>query len=144
MRVHRRGAVYNALLEEALTEARETWYEGVAMRVVRAEHLVAICLQTGRAKARGQACILREQATLDSPHLANILSRHELERLFAAKEARRCALVALPFPEKVAAVIKLQEMAAPILRARGRTVRPWVLHNTDDNNDFSLDSKKPT
>src|SRR2546428_7112387 len=43
---------YNALLEEALREARETLYEEVSARVVRAEHLIAICLQTGRDKDR--------------------------------------------------------------------------------------------
>ena len=45
----------------------------------------------------------------------------EIARLFAAKEARRHKLAALPFPEKVRAVVCLQEMAAPVLRARGRT-----------------------
>jgi hypothetical protein len=51
----------------------------------------------------------------------------EIVRLVAAKEARRHKLVALPFPEKVHAVIRLQEMAAPLLRARGRIVRVWKL-----------------
>lgn len=49
----------------------------------------------------------------------------EVARLFEAKEQRRQALARLPFPEKVRAVIKLQEMAAPILRARGKFVRLW-------------------
>jgi hypothetical protein len=53
----------------------------------------------------------------------------EIERLFAAKEARRHRLVALPFPEKVRAVVRLQEMAAPVLRARGRRVRVWTLND---------------
>jgi len=44
----------------------------------------------------------------------------EIARLFAAKEARRHKLAALPFPEKVRAVVRLQEMAAPVLRARVR------------------------
>src|SRR5207247_6837240 len=39
---------YNALLEEALAEARETRYEATPTRVLRAEHLLAIALQTGR------------------------------------------------------------------------------------------------
>src|SRR5438552_5332659 len=43
---------YNSLIEEALNQAREIDYEGVPARVVRAEHLVAICLQTGRGKDR--------------------------------------------------------------------------------------------
>jgi hypothetical protein len=43
----------------------------------------------------------------------------EIARLFAAKEARRHKLAALPFPEKVRAAVRLQEMAAPgIARAR--------------------------
>jgi hypothetical protein len=49
----------------------------------------------------------------------------DIRRLFAAKETRRHALAALSFPEKVAAVVKLQEMAAPLLRARGKVVREW-------------------
>jgi hypothetical protein len=49
----------------------------------------------------------------------------EIARIFAAKEQRRQALARLPFPEKVRMVIQLQEMAAVILRARGKSVRPW-------------------
>jgi hypothetical protein len=47
----------------------------------------------------------------------------EIAKLFAAKQRRRERLVALPFLEKVLAVIQMQRMAAPILRARGRKVR---------------------
>ena len=53
----------------------------------------------------------------------------ESPRLFTAKEARRRNLAALPFSEKVRAVVRLQEMVAPALRARGRKVRVW---NLDD------------
>jgi hypothetical protein len=49
----------------------------------------------------------------------------EIARIFAAKEQRRQALARLPFPEKVRAVIELQKMAAVILRARGKSVKPW-------------------
>src|SRR5438445_3082378 len=41
---------YNALLEEALNEGPEIMYEDIRTRVLRSEHLVAICLQTGRDK----------------------------------------------------------------------------------------------
>jgi hypothetical protein len=51
----------------------------------------------------------------------------EIAKLFSAKEARRRELAKLPFPEKVRAVVRLQEMVAPLLRARGRTVRVWTL-----------------
>lgn len=56
----------------------------------------------------------------------------EIARLFAAKEARRHKLAALPFPEKVRAVVCLQEMAAPVLRARGRQVRIWKFDNNQN------------
>lgn len=51
----------------------------------------------------------------------------EIVRLIAAKEQRRQKLAALPFVEKVRLVVKLQQMAAPVLRARGRAVRVWAL-----------------
>jgi hypothetical protein len=49
--------------------------------------------------------------------------RPEIARLVAAKELRRRRLAALPFPDKVRMVVQLQHMTAPILRARGRSVR---------------------
>lgn len=49
----------------------------------------------------------------------------EIQRLFAAKEARRRELAALPWPEKVRMIVKMQEMLAPILRARGIEVKVW-------------------
>ena len=70
---------YNPLVEEALKEAQEIVYEDVPARVLRSEHLVAICLQTGRNKDRERVRILREQAKLDQNFLANVLRRHQLE-----------------------------------------------------------------
>jgi hypothetical protein len=52
----------------------------------------------------------------------------EVAKIFAAKEERRHKLAHLPFPEKVRAVIQLQEMAAVILRSRGKVVKPWPVH----------------
>ncbi len=49
----------------------------------------------------------------------------ELAKIFAGKAQRRRALARLPYPEKVRAVIQLQEMSAAILRARGKVVQPW-------------------
>jgi len=70
---------YNALLEEALREARGTAYEDTPTHVLRAEHLVAICLQTGRDKDRERVRIFREQAELDLKYLTEVLQRHGLE-----------------------------------------------------------------
>ena len=49
----------------------------------------------------------------------------EVARIFTAKQERRQDLARLPYPEKVRAIIQLQGMAATILRARGKIVRPW-------------------
>jgi hypothetical protein len=54
----------------------------------------------------------------------------EIARLLDAKEGRRRALAALPFPEKVRAVVRLQRMVAPVLRARGKQVRVWDLEKS--------------
>ena len=51
----------------------------------------------------------------------------EIERRIIAKEQRRHKLAALSFAEKVRLVVKLQQMAVPVLRARGRAVRVWAI-----------------
>ena len=48
-----------------------------------------------------------------------------ITHLIEAKEARRRRLAGLSFPDKVKALVRLQEMAAPVLRQRGRNVQPW-------------------
>lgn len=70
---------YNALLEEALRDAFETPYEDISTRVLRAEHLIAICLQTGRGKDLERVRVFREQASLDNGYLVSVLRRHGLE-----------------------------------------------------------------
>ena len=70
---------YNALLQEALEQARDTLYETTPTRVLRAEHLAAISVQTGRDKDRQRVRLLLEQAPLDREYLASILARHNLE-----------------------------------------------------------------
>jgi hypothetical protein len=54
----------------------------------------------------------------------------EVARLLAAKEDRRRMLAGLPYPDKVRAVVRLQRMVAPVLRARGRQVRVWDIKET--------------
>jgi hypothetical protein len=51
----------------------------------------------------------------------------EMKRLLTAKENRRRQLAHAPFPEKIAALIRLQAIAAPLQRRRGRMVKPWRL-----------------
>jgi hypothetical protein len=56
--------------------------------------------------------------------------RPEVVRLLTAKEDRRRTLAGLPFPDKVRAVVRLQRMVAPVLRARGREVRVWNIEES--------------
>ena len=55
------------------------------------------------------------------------LTNESAERAFVAKEARRKTLARLPYSEKVLAVIKMQEMTAPILRRRGIRANVWKI-----------------
>jgi hypothetical protein len=68
----------NALVEEALSQAVETEVEGVRTRVMTAEHLTAIALQTGRAKDAARILQFIESGTLDADKLDGILQRHGL------------------------------------------------------------------
>jgi hypothetical protein len=70
---------HNELLLEALAEARETLYEQTLTRVMRAEHLAAISVQTGRDKDRQRVRLLLEQAALDKDYLAGVIARHGLQ-----------------------------------------------------------------
>ena len=51
----------------------------------------------------------------------------ELDRIWAGKQRRRSELARLPIEEKIRAVVRLQQMAAPILRQRGKNIQPWNL-----------------
>lgn len=69
---------YNDLVKEALARAVEIHYGDIPARVLRAEHLIAIALQTGRPKDRVRVAMLRAQAQLDMAVLDDILKRHGL------------------------------------------------------------------
>lgn len=70
--------VGNPLQEEALTEALETEIDGVRTWVMRAEHLIAIDLQTERTKDHTRILQFLEQRRVDSQKLDQILKRHGL------------------------------------------------------------------
>ena len=70
------------LLAEALTAAVTKRYDGLPVRVMRAEHLLAIALQTGRPKDKARVSLLMEQAEIDRPYLDGILGRFDLMGVF--------------------------------------------------------------
>jgi hypothetical protein len=69
---------HNALLEEALAEAREMRYGATTARVLRPEHLTAIMLQTGRDKDRQRFSAFLREATMDAGYCDTVLARHGL------------------------------------------------------------------
>jgi hypothetical protein len=69
---------YNPLVEEAVREATEQRYRKTLTRVARVEHLLAIMLQTGRAKDVARMTQLLEEAKVDQTRLTQILDRHGL------------------------------------------------------------------
>lgn len=66
------------LVEEALAEAVTVDVEGTATRVLTAEHLAAIALQTGRAKDKARLLQFVEAGALESKRFQAILARHGL------------------------------------------------------------------
>jgi hypothetical protein len=69
---------FNGLLDEAVREARRINYQGTEVRVMTVEHLLAIMLQTGRAKDRERFLKVLDEAEIDRSKLSRILKRFEL------------------------------------------------------------------
>lgn len=70
---------YNALVAEAVIEARVEQYDDVPVRVAGPEHLVALALQAGGARRRERAWQLLQAGVVDRPRLAAILARHGVQ-----------------------------------------------------------------
>lgn len=68
----------SALLREAVEQAREIGFEGTPARVMSAEHLTAIALQTGRGKDFARLLTYVETDCADTAKLHDILARHGL------------------------------------------------------------------
>jgi len=71
---------YNDLVKEAVTEATEIKYKGVRTRVLRAEHLLVIMLQTNRPKDKVRITQMLDQAEIDPGYVDGILKRHRLRQ----------------------------------------------------------------
>ncbi len=69
--------IFNPLLEEAVEQANEIRFKRTKTRVMRAEHLVAIMLQTGRLKDFARIHQFMEHGVNDAL-LFQILERHGL------------------------------------------------------------------
>jgi len=69
---------YNDLVAEALDRAESRTFEGVPVRVLSLEHLMAIMLQTNRPKDRERLAMLAGNETVDRERLNDILLRYQL------------------------------------------------------------------
>lgn len=71
----------SALEEEAVREAKEITFEGLPCKILRAEHLLAICLKVGRARDYYKATILLEQASasIDMNVVNSLISKYNLQ-----------------------------------------------------------------
>jgi hypothetical protein len=78
----------NALEQEAVAQAVSTEVEGVPTRVMSAEHLVAIALNTGRAKDHTRILQFFEQQAVDRKKLQDVIDRHGLSTKWNQFEQR--------------------------------------------------------
>jgi hypothetical protein len=67
---------YSRLTEQALREANVIPWENTTVRVMRPEHLVAICLETGRIKDDERIARFIEQEAFDDGALTRFLADH--------------------------------------------------------------------
>ncbi len=65
-------------IEKALAQARDAPFGHTKTRVLRAEHLMAIMLQTYRPKDKARMTQMLEEADIDRDLLTGILERHGL------------------------------------------------------------------
>ena len=76
------------LVAEAVREAVTREADGLTTRVMTAEHLMAIALQTGRAKDYARLVMFVEAGIADMDRLRDILARHSLLDAWAKFEKR--------------------------------------------------------
>ena len=67
---------FNPLVEEAIESARVHDYEGIPVRVVDPEHLIALALLAGGARRRERAWQLLQSEGVDRQRLRAILQKH--------------------------------------------------------------------
>ena len=101
------------LADEAIRSAETLDYEGVSVRVVRPEYLIALYLAPGAGTSKRRAMGSRSRPSAEA-----------LAALRRGKSALRARRIALPLPEKVRQLLALQRVQFPLLKKR-RALRPW-------------------
>jgi len=80
--------VFSRLTQEALEEAGSADFEGIPLRVVRADHLAVIALSVGRAKDFARILGLLESSSVSREQVARLAARHGLAEAWTRFEAR--------------------------------------------------------
>lgn len=78
----------DALTREGVEHGTLVDVEGVKVKTMTAEHLLAIAVRTGRAKDRVRVEMLLDQGRVNRERLDAILGRHGLKKAFSAMLAR--------------------------------------------------------
>jgi len=76
--------VYNGLLNDAMIHAHGFDYEDVPTKVLSAEHLAAICVQTGRMKDKVRVEMFLRSTKFDKTCFMEILDKNNLRERFAS------------------------------------------------------------
>lgn len=71
--------VYNELVKEAVKKASTKEYEGVPVKVIKIEYLLAIMIDTNRPKDRERIGKILEEVSFDENGLKTILKRYSLQ-----------------------------------------------------------------
>jgi hypothetical protein len=80
--------VFSQLTREALEQADTVDFEGIPLRVVRADHLAAIALSVGRAKDFARILALLESGAVTREEIAGLVQRHRLFEAWKRFEKR--------------------------------------------------------
>lgn len=80
--------VSNPLEEEAYLNAATLDFDGEPVRVILAEHLVAIMLQAGRLKDLARVQMFLSQQAVDLEILHDVITRHSLDKQWSSFQNR--------------------------------------------------------
>ena len=75
-------SVYNELVKEAVKNSIERRYEKTKTKILRAEYLIAIMVQTFKPKDRERIIKLLDEAKINTVYPTKILQKHELKEKF--------------------------------------------------------------
>jgi hypothetical protein len=79
---------FNDLTQEALEQAETVDFEGIPLRVIRADHLAVIALSVGRAKDFARILALLESNAVTPEEIAALAQRHDLSEAYKRFEKR--------------------------------------------------------